>query len=47
MQNVGLIRLMVEMITIIIAGEQKRARRLILRLVVSGTFLKGTALEPT
>ena len=31
----------------IIAGEQERDRRLILLLVVSGTFLKRTALEPT
>ena len=31
----------------IFAGEQERDRRLILLLVVSGTFLKRTALEPT
>ena len=31
----------------IIAGEQERDRRLILLSVVSGTFLKRTALEPT
>ena len=32
---------------LVIAGKQKRARRLILTLVVSCTFLKGTALEPS
>ena len=32
---------------LIIAGEQERDRRLILLSVVSGTFLKRTALEPT
>ena len=31
----------------LIAGEQERDRRLILLSVVSGTFLKRTALEPT
>ena len=31
----------------VIAGEQERDRRLILLSVVSGTFLKRTALEPT
>lgn len=33
--------------SIFVAGEQERDRRLILLSVVSGTFLKRTALEPT
>ena len=39
--------MMIIIIIIIIAGEQERDRRLILLSVVSGTFLKRTALEPT
>ena len=45
--ELGFVSLRFISLAFFVAGEQERDRRLILLSVVSGTFLKRTALEPT